>query len=173
MMKWDDVRLVAVLFHELAHQVLYVKGDTAFNESFATAVEEAGVRRWLVSRGNAGAFEHYNDNRAYRAALMDAVRNTRVALRDIYAMQIPDDEKRARKKAQFERLRAAASDIADRHGRTPPAWLTEQPNNARLAAMALYGGRLPEFRELLQQCNDDLPCFYQKSRELAASHPRD
>ncbi len=39
MMRWDDVRLVAVLFHELAHQVVYVKGDSGFNESFATAVE--------------------------------------------------------------------------------------------------------------------------------------
>ena len=40
MMRWRDTDLVATIFHELAHQVLYVKDDTAFNESFATAVEE-------------------------------------------------------------------------------------------------------------------------------------
>ena len=61
MMNWDDVELVGVLFHELAHQVLYVKGDTGFNESFATAVEEFGVHcgglnraaRWMTSRRTA------------------------------------------------------------------------------------------------------------------------
>ena len=51
MMRWDDLHLVSTLFHELAHQVLYIKDDTAFNESFATAVEEIGIERWLATNG--------------------------------------------------------------------------------------------------------------------------
>ena len=46
--QYPDAELARLIFHELAHQVLYVGGDTLFNESFATAVEEAGLRRWLA-----------------------------------------------------------------------------------------------------------------------------
>ena len=41
-------QLAGLVFHELAHQVVFVGGDTTFNESFATAVEREGVRRWLA-----------------------------------------------------------------------------------------------------------------------------
>ncbi len=67
MMRWDDIRLVGVLFHELAHQVLYVKGDTGFNESFATAVEEQGIERWLRSRGEEDDIAIYQERRALEA----------------------------------------------------------------------------------------------------------
>ena len=68
MMHWDDVQLVAVLFHELAHQVLYVKGDTGFNESFATAVEEFGVRAGWRSRGQKVILTRYSSARAAQAS---------------------------------------------------------------------------------------------------------
>ena len=51
MMGWSDAQLAATLFHELAHQVVYVPGDSEFNEAFATAVEEAGLERWLSVNG--------------------------------------------------------------------------------------------------------------------------
>jgi len=60
MMHWEDADLVATIFHELAHQVLYVKNDSAFNESFATTVEEIGIERWLTSRDQGGDFNDYN-----------------------------------------------------------------------------------------------------------------
>ena len=50
MLGWSDAQLAATLFHELAHQVVYVPGDSEFNESFATVVEEAGLERWLTER---------------------------------------------------------------------------------------------------------------------------
>jgi len=59
MMRWDDIDLIAVLIHELAHQLVYVKDDSAFNESFATAVEEIGVRLWLESRGEMETMADY------------------------------------------------------------------------------------------------------------------
>ena len=59
MMRWSDLQLVSTMFHELAHQKLYVKGDTAFNESFATAVAEFGIRRWLRTRGEEGRLDAF------------------------------------------------------------------------------------------------------------------
>ena len=47
--RYREVDLARLIFHELAHQVVYVKDDTSFNESFAVAVEEAGVARWLAA----------------------------------------------------------------------------------------------------------------------------
>ena len=63
MMRWSDVDLVATIFHELAHQVLYVTGDTSFNESFASAVEEFGMQRWLRSRDEQRDLERYRARR--------------------------------------------------------------------------------------------------------------
>ncbi len=54
MVGWDDVELASIVFHELTHQLLYVPGDSSFNEALATAVEEEGVRRWLTARGTRG-----------------------------------------------------------------------------------------------------------------------
>ncbi|MDD5330670.1 MAG: aminopeptidase, partial [Sulfuricella sp.] len=38
-LRLGDTEVARTLFHELAHQRLYVKGDSVFNESFATTVE--------------------------------------------------------------------------------------------------------------------------------------
>ena len=51
MMRWDDDELAGTIFHELAHQQIYVKDDSAFNESFASFVQEEGLREWRASRG--------------------------------------------------------------------------------------------------------------------------
>ncbi|MDE2456588.1 MAG: aminopeptidase, partial [Burkholderiales bacterium] len=48
---WPDGELARLIFHELAHQVVYVKGDSTFNESFAVSVEQEGVKRWLAAHG--------------------------------------------------------------------------------------------------------------------------
>jgi len=84
MMRWDDIDLIAVLFHELAHQLVYVKDDSAFNESFATAVEEIGVRLWLESRGNEAMMADYVAGRELQQSLMLLVVKAREALEPVY-----------------------------------------------------------------------------------------
>ena len=167
MMRWDDLQLVATLFHELAHQVLYVKGDTGFNESFATAVEEFGVRRWLESRGQPDDMRAYRERRALRQDLMALVAAARRDLRITFAKAVSDEEKRDSKRARLEQLEIAASARLERAGRKPAGWLRGGLNNARLVSMTLYEGRLPAFRALLEQCEHDMRCFYDKARELA------
>lgn len=167
MMNWDDVQLVGVLFHELAHQVLYVRDDTAFNESFATAVEEFGVLRWLRSRGLQQETDEYVARRLLRQDLMDLVAIARDDLEAIYTADTGTDEKRAAKSARLAALRRAVADTLGQAGRDPGSWLSGELNNARLASMSLYEGRLPEFRALLESCDDDIACFYAKARRLA------
>jgi predicted aminopeptidase len=167
MMNWDDVRLVAVLFHELAHQVLYIKGDSGFNESFATAVEEFGVRRWLESRGMEAAFDDYLGRREMRATLSALVEAARADLDVLYRLAIDEDEKRVRKKARLAVLQADIAGSLEMAGREPGSWVTGELNNARLLPMTLYEGQLDEFRGLLEACQQRIECFYGRARELA------
>ena len=169
MMHWGEADLVAVMFHELAHQVLYIKDDTEFNESFATAVAEIGMQRWLETRQQSSEFSAWRAGRELRAEFSTLVALARDDLRSIYNEDLAAEQKRRLKQ---ERLRSFA-DTAERlyadANRTAPQWLESELNNARLASTTLYHGRLQEFRELLEECDGDLPCFYSAASRLADS----
>lgn len=171
MMRWDDVGLVAVMFHELAHQLLYVKGDSGFNESFATAVEEIGIERWLASREPGPGAEAYRERRQLRQRLMQIVAAARSDLDEIYSSQSDVEQKRSRKQHRLERLTADLNVEFEKSGDARPNWLRAGLNNARLASLILYHGRLPEFRRLLRACDGDIRCFYARARELAEVAP--
>jgi predicted aminopeptidase len=167
MLQWDDLQLVAVLFHELAHQVLYVKGDSGFNESFATAVEEFGMHRWLTARGAHDDIERYESSRALRQSLMDMVAVARADLEELYASAVPKEQMRRRKQARLESLASDAARLLENAGRDSSGWQAGALNNARLASIALYEGRVPEFRALLERCNEQIECFYAEAKALA------
>ena len=167
MLRWDDVDLIAVLIHELAHQLVYVKDDSAFNESFATAVEEIGVRLWLESRGEQEAMADYVAGRELQQSLMKLVVEAREVLGDVYESDIGIEDKRALK---GERLKVLADDVAaelQRNGDESGAWLSGELNNARLISTTLYEGKLPAFRALYLRCEESLECFYEEANRLA------
>ena len=168
MMRWDDIDLIAVLFHELAHQVIYVKDDSAFNESFATAVEEIGVKLWLESRGEEEKMAEYIAGRELQQSLLGLVAAARSVLEKVYASDIDVLNKRAQKR---EHLKMLAEDVAaemQRSGRDGSGWLSGELNNARLISMTLYEGRLPSFRALYSKCENKLQCFYAEAKKLGA-----
>ena len=167
MMHWGDVDLVSVIFHELAHQLLYVKDDSGFNESFATAVEEFGMERWLESRRQPDELTAWRERRALRTQFSALVADARTDLGEIFETDTGDDEKRGLKRERLLILADEAKALFVDSESTAPAWLADDLNNARLASTALYHGRLPEFRMLLDQCDNDLTCFYDASRKLA------
>jgi predicted aminopeptidase len=167
MLQWDDVQLVAVLFHELAHQVLYVKGETGFNESFATAVEEHGVERWLAARGLQDQYAAYLARREVRAHIIGLAEVARADLEAVYAGTAAVEDKRRAKKDRLATLQRDIIVHLEQAGHDPGGWAAGEMNNARLVPMLLYTGRLPEFRALLRSCAGDMPCFYAKARLLA------
>lgn len=167
MLRWDDIQLVGTLFHELAHQVLYVKDDTGFNESFATAVEEFGLERWLKARGRPDDLKIYWQRRQLREELMMLVAAAREDLSSHYAATVDDTDKRRLKAGRLLELREDINKLFEQSGRSASGWLDSDLNNARLASMTLYEGWLPAFRSLLRDCNEDLPCFYDRAEELS------
>lgn len=170
MMHWEDTDLIAVMFHELAHQLLYVKGDSAFNESFATAVEEFGIERWLTGRGRNTELAGYQERRELRKRLMQHVESARQDLEAIYTSTLPPEDMRASKLDRIKQLNRELTNEFDQQGGETPAWVNEDLNNARLASMSLYQGRLAEFRDLFAQCDQDIRCFYRQANTLAEAN---
>lgn len=167
---WPETDVARLIFHELAHQLLYVKSDSAFNESFATAVEEAGLARWLAARHDPELTRLAARSERMRATFRAMVREARARLTEIYASDATDDDKRKAKASVFaamaEAYRAAKAGEPGLAGYD--RWFAQRPSNAAIAAVGLYTDRVPAFRELLRECGGDLPLFYARVRKLAA-----
>ena len=158
MLAYGDRELAAFLFHELAHQQVYVAGDSDFNEAFATVVEIEGLRRWLAAGGSGGSIEEFLAARRRQDAVADAMVASRARLAAIYAGSSGEAQKREAKAAEFARLRAAlaAAGLA-RAG---------ELNNARLAAAAAYHRCVPALAAELARLGNDLPAFYAAMKAL-------
>lgn len=167
---YPEPELARLLFHELAHQILYVKDDTVFNESFATVVEQAGIARWLAAHGSDADRIRFVQLQRFRADFRLLVTQTRNALADLYAGTAAPEQKRRRK---AELLAALQTQYQQRKGDWGgfsgyDRWFAQPLGNAHLASVAIYTQRVPAFEALLKQQGGDLPRFYAAVRELAA-----
>ena len=171
---YREPELARLLFHELAHQVVYVKDDTAFNESFAVAVEEEGLRRWLEAqqhRPDAAALaEVVARSAALQSEFRAMVRRARERLTALYASDVSAADKRAGKAEVFAQMRAEHEAMKAAANGAPvfDRWFAAGANNAGIAAVALYEDRVPEFRAMLAAEGGDLPRFYARVKALAA-----
>lgn len=167
MLHWDDVQLLAIIFHELAHQLFYVKGDTPFNESFASVVEEESMRRWLMqhSQEDLAGYEARREDQQCFSALVSAARDS---LQSLYESGGDPAALRVEKMAVFDRLiqayRQAVSDgaISMAYG----AWFGQSLNNAHLVAAGAYQIWVPAFRAMLARAGGELNSFYEMAEVL-------
>jgi len=162
--------VAAVVFHELAHQRLYVQHDTAFNEAFAIAVERAGVRRWLRSRDDSRALARTERAWERERAVLALVFQTRARLERVYRSEAADEQKRAAKRAGLAALRAHYRRLSAAwpRGTGFDAWFAGELNNAALASVATYHEWVPAFERLLADTGGDLERFYAACERLAA-----
>lgn len=168
MVGWSETYLAGIVFHELAHQVAYVPGDTAFNEAFATVVENEGVRRWLAAQGREAALAEARRRQANYFAVAEIVAAARARLRTVYAGTWPDARKRELKAAELERLRADYARLQRERGVAGYDWLFgPELDNASLLAVATYHECVPGLEARLAATGGDLPAFYADVRELA------
>jgi predicted aminopeptidase len=169
MLSMNDQRMVGLLFHELAHQKLYVKGDTQFNESFATLIQQEGMMRWIDSRQGLAAVAAYRQDLARHEQVRTLIRRLQRELRALYASGQIDIEKRAAKAAIFEALQAEYGEVSADWPEPVPfsGWFSGPINNASLAAVSVYDDHVAALRALFQQSSGDLETFYQRATELA------
>lgn len=162
MLRYSDERLAAVIFHELAHQNLYVRGDADFNESYASFIEETGVALWLVASGRAERLSGWQRERAAARDLDERVQRTRDTLASVYASQAVPAAKRAQKEAAYAALREAWSGLVrERWGGAEhfAGWFGGELNNARLALFASYRGGICAFAALYRAAGEDMASF--------------
>ena len=168
-----DTELARLIFHELAHQVLYVPDDTRFNESFATAVERLGVQRWLAQPGTAGTQREAAELRKRRQQFRALTLATRSRLAEIYQSNQPlaIDSKglSAMKIEAMQDFRAAYAELRRGWGGYAgyDAWVAGA-NNAAFGAQAAYDELVPAFESLFEREGQDWPRFYAEVRRLAA-----
>jgi len=164
-----DRDLAGLIFHELAHREVYVTDDTRFNESFATAVQQIGVTRWLRTRSITLDVARYEEQRARRLAVLALIESTRDDLGDIYARDIPDAQKRAAKADRIERLRREYERLREtwQGHHDFAAWMRSEINNARLGTVGDYNGYVGAFRRLFESAGGDFGRFYAEVARLA------
>ena len=174
--RYPEGELARMVFHELAHQVVYVRDDTMFNESYATAVERLGVRRWLATQASAQARRDYAAFDGRRRAFRQLSRDTRDELNRVYAQKtalahdpqaLPalKNEAMARFRQRYAALKAEwAAAGAPFDGYDP--WVA-QANNAFFGIQAAYDELVPGFEALFEREDRDWPRFHAAVRELA------
>jgi predicted aminopeptidase len=165
---YPDAELARMLFHELAHQVVYVGGDSQFNESFASAVEEVGVERWLERFGNQPMREAYDRYWARKRDFHALLLRSRKELEQVYKSHMSDADKRAAKARVFARLKDDYQVLKHNWGGYAgyDKFFAEPLSNAHLASIATYSDFVPAFKALLRR-ERTFPAFYNAVRRLA------
>ena len=182
---WPEGEFVRLLFHELAHQVVYAQGDTLFNESFATAVERLGSAQWLATQSTPQARQAFAESSGRRNAFRALTRATREKLATIYKhKQATAHDNKALAAIKIEAMQSFRSDYATLRagwleGRSdrPAAmnavqlagydrWVANA-NNASFAAQAAYDELVPAFEALFEREGRQWPRFYDAVRQLA------
>lgn len=169
----SEAELAEIIFHELAHQRVFIAGDTEFNEAFATTVAEEGVRRWLIATQNLTACQEFWVRRQRKNDFVRLVLETRNRLESLYRDNhqpslVGDAEMRRRKaeivdglRKEYEKTKA----LWDGHN-DYDEWMRQPINNAKLNTVATYYQLVPAFQRLLQSHGSEMSSFYRDVRRL-------
>jgi len=169
----EDYRLAALLFHELAHQQVYIPGDTEFNESFATAMEQEGLRRWLRANQVNEArsqqiIEQAREDAERREQFVAMVSQTVSQLESLYATADSPESKRESKAVILSDMKNNYKQLKTQWGGNTAydGWMSQDLNNAQLSTVSTYFNWVPAFERLLQEQDNDLAAFYQEVAAL-------
>lgn len=166
MLRWDDDELDSTIFHELAHQLIYVKGDTAFNESFATFVQTEGLREWRQSRG----LPPHERTRAMDDGFTRLVLDLRARLKALYASAEDEAAMATGKQREIAAFRRRYAQWRERDwpgNHRYDSWVAQPINNARLLPFGLYDQWTSAFAVLFRRAENHWPAFYASVRTLA------
>ena len=172
MLRWSDIRLATVMFHELAHQQLYIKNDTEFNEAYADAVAYIGVTKWLAQSPDKGLLKEYEQSQHQEKQFIRLVMKYKSLLSDGYQSTENEDVKREQKKELLQQMTSEFNNISQAWTTNGyQKWFSEGINNAKLAAIVTYRKYVPSFIEIYEKLDKDLTRFYSLSKFLSRCDP--
>ena len=168
MLNQGEIVAAEYIFHELAHQQLYIKDDADFNEAFATAVGQLGVVSWLLAESKNDELERYQKKIKIKEEIYQQVDQLRNNLEQIYSSSASIEDKRKSKKAAHKKFRedihALLGDVSN--STAYESWLFANLNNAKLNALSTYQSMVPEFIQLFEKCSQEFQLFYSTVDQL-------
>jgi predicted aminopeptidase len=174
MLGWNDAQMAATLFHELAHQVVYVSDDSAFNEAFATVVEEAGLQRWLTAQNRLSDWQAWQAQEQRAEGFYGLLLHARDQLRDFYASDARGTARMYGKQQRLGELKFEYSQLKQTwQGYSGyDRWFDRALSSADFIAIATYQRCVPGFERALSGVDGDLPRFYDAVKKLARQPKR-
>jgi predicted aminopeptidase len=165
----------ALIFHELAHGLLYIPDDTAFNESFATAVAQEGLKRWQLSTNEPQGYDDWKRKRRRRQQFTALASKYQAQLQKVFESRLSTNAKRKQKAAVFAQMQSEFKSLRsnNRDMAAYSAWFNRPLNNAQLISVSTYHDWVPAFSKMVSDADGDLQKFYTKCRQLAKKAPQD
>ncbi len=165
----SEAHRVGIIFHELAHQKIYVENDTAFNEAFATSVELQGTKAWFEQTENLQKFKEYLVAKKRDKDFKNLLKRTRDDLKKLYKSNKTPQQLQMAKEKIFLHLQSSYKAFKRKWNNYAgyDNWMAQGLNNAHLALVATYNNWLPAFSRLFEQANGDYNIFYKKIEHLA------
>ena len=164
-----DYQLAGLIFHELAHQLVYLPGDTTFNESFATAVEREGVRRWLTKSNEGSSIDAALLDYDRQQQFVDLVAGYRDRFESLYEQDVPESAMRSKKAELQQSMRDEYAALKQQWQGYEgyDGWFSQSLNNAQLSTVASYNDLLPFFAAVFEKSNQDFTTFYAEISRIA------
>lgn len=175
MLRGGEIRYVGTLFHELAHQVLYVKDDSNFNEAFASFVEQEGVRLWLAEQDQAAEISEYDASLSRGRDFGELLKATRLNLLKLYSSNLSEAEMRKGKEEVFAAMQAEYETLKLKWGgyKGYDGWFRRGLNNARLVAVATYQRFIPAFNAMYDEAGGNFLLFYTLAKTISELPPEE
>lgn len=177
----SEVNLANLIFHELAHQQLYLSGDSEFNESFATVTAQIGVQRWLRYRRTPEKFAAYQHDQARYQDFVKMLINWRHGLQAIYRNDSVDKRDKKAVYLASKELEYEAFVRRWNNYRGYDSWIKSSQdngiwhdlNNAKLGTINTYQGLVPALSRFAQgpSTADEMRAFFQRCQDLAKLPP--
>lgn len=172
MLQWSDIRVASVIFHELAHQQLYIKNDTEFNESYADAVSRIGVIKWLENKKNKKLLQQHLRSLKQEDEFTNLVTRYKSQLSHLYNSDKSEVIKRKLKKNLLQEMKNEYIVMSNTWQENPyKTWFLNGINNAKLASVVTYRKYVPAFLDIYQKLNNNLTRFYSFSKSLSQCKP--
>lgn len=170
MMYKSEARRAGIIFHELAHQLIYIENNSAFNEAFATAVEQEGIKRWFHAKGKKQEYETYLAEKKRDSQINDLLLETKKELAAVYKSKKSEVDKRKAKKEAFSMLQTKYEQLKKSWQGTKvnehDPWMKQGLNNSHLLLISTYYDLVPMFQMMLKAEKNDLKKFYARVEQM-------
>jgi len=166
---YSEEYLAGLIFHELAHQQVYLSGQADFNEAYAETVQRAGVERWFQHKGDEEKAARARSMQSMKREFIDMAQETRSRLQELYASGRDTTEMRQQKQLLLESFQEELSRFRTRHRLTTgyDKWLKPDLNNALFASVSTYHDLGPAFDQLLLLKNGNMVAFHRAVARIA------